>query len=127
MPYCDVYIGDLSDPKFEWDCSSDKKWNTGNTPHGISPLFPPGNRPFSLLIDKIENKVFEGKQVDWGADVAKVNKEQILDFINECYKDDRTYLDPQYMPHLYPRLGELIGLVNALDPKKQYALVASEL
>ena len=29
-------------------------------------------------IDKIKNKTFEGKQVDWGTFVAKANKKQIL-------------------------------------------------
>jgi hypothetical protein len=45
----------------------------------------------------------------------------------ETYQDDRTYSDPAYMPHLYPKLQELLNFVESLADDRRYALVATEL
>ena len=128
MSFCDVYIGDLDDPRFDWNNKSNEKWNIGNAPYKIGPIFPPVfSRPFSKLNEKIKNKVFHGKQVDWGASAAIVTKNQIEDFIEECYKDSKEYLDPSHTPHLYEQLQELKEFVLTLDFNKKYYLVASEL
>ncbi len=82
---------------------------------------------FNELIDRIESGAYEGKQTDWGAWVAKVSKQQILGFIEDCYGQDRYYTDPKYMPHLYDKMQELLRRIESLDEHKTYALVASEL
>ena len=123
MTYRDVYIGLLEDPKFSWE---DGNWD-GNTPSATSPLFPPAMGAFNELIDRIESGAYEGKQTDWGAWVAKVSKQQILGFIEDCYGQDRYYTDPKYMPHLYDKMQELLRRIESLDEHKTYALVASEL
>ncbi len=123
MTYHDVHIGLLDDPKFSWEGGN---WED-NTPSAISPLFPTAFGAFGELIDRIESGVYEGKQTDWGAWVAKVSKQQILDFIEDSYAEDRNYTDPTYMPHLYEKMQELLRHVESLDDQKVYALVASEL
>ncbi len=123
MTYRDVYIGLLEDPKFSWQSGN---WE-GNAPDAISPLFPPAMGAFNELIDRIESGAYEGKQTDWEAWVAKVSKQQILCFIEDCYAGDRNYTDPTYMPHLYDKMQELLRHVESLDNHKIYALVASEL
>jgi hypothetical protein len=125
MSFHDVYIGDLDDPNFRWQGGN---WE-GNCPRALSPFFPPGTpsgpgNPFWALIEKLNKKQFEGKQSDWGAWVAKVNKEQIETFIDEVYG---TYEQPEPLAHLRKRFNELKAFVATLDHAKTYALVATEL
>lgn len=118
MSFYDMYIGDLQDPTFHWEGAD---WN-GNVPHRLSPFFPPGyssglKNPFWALINKIETNAFDGKQTDWGGWVARINKDQLLAFIDQLYGD-------------YEQSSSLKGLrayVATLDPEKQCALVAAEL
>lgn len=107
-----VYIGDLQDAEFSYEQGN---WN-GNIPERISPNFP-ATHPFHLLLDKIKSGEFEGKQVDWAAWVSKVKPNQILDFIEECYKDYKGSKG---------ELRRLVKIVNKLDKHKFYGLVAFE-
>ena len=53
-------------------------------------MFPPTSEnegPFRRLIRKIERQERAGKQVDWGAWAANVSKQEIMDFIEECYSE----------------------------------------
>jgi len=129
MTQCDVYIGPLSggDDPLDWG----RDPNIGNVP-GIldGTRFPPRPYPrdaFSLLIGKIKDGKLPGKQVDWGAWAANVSKDDIIAFINEAYEGDRTYTDPNYWPHLYPKLQELFAAVHALPDNERFALTACEL
>jgi hypothetical protein len=125
MTQTDVYIGRLSDGPDPLDWGGD--YRIGNVPHRLGPFFPPSRGgTFHVLIGKIREKQYVGKQVDWGAWAATVTKDQILEFIEEVYQGDRTYLDPSYMPHLHPHLEELKVFVRSL-PDRTFALVASEL
>jgi len=83
--------------------------------------------PFRRLIKKISDGDFPGKQVDWGGWAAKVSKRDILEFIDETYRGDRTYCDPKRMPHLYERMQSLLAYVHSLPDDGFFALVASEL
>lgn len=71
--------------------------------------------------------MYEGKQVDWGAFVAKMSKEQITSFINDFYCTDPTYLPGSVFPHLIRQLEELRTFVDGLESDTVYAVVASEL
>lgn len=82
--------------------------------------------PFRCLIKKISDGDFPGKQVDWGAWVAKVSKRDILDFIDEVYLDDQWYSDPKLMPHLYENMKSLLAYVRSLPDDLFFALVACE-
>jgi hypothetical protein len=79
------------------------------------------------LIDRISSGRFQGKQVDWGGWVAKVKKQEILDFIAEVYRGNEWYTDPKVMPHLYQNMQALMVYVRSLPEEGTFALVASEL
>jgi hypothetical protein len=134
MSQCDVYIGRLSNGDDPLDWGRDPR--VGNTPSVIDGTwFPPTSRgtrgisfgAFFQLIEKIEGGHLPGKQIDWGAWAAIVSKADIIAFINEAYQGDRTYSDPNYMPHLYPKLQELLGVVRELPDGERFAPVACEL
>ena len=55
------------------------------------------------------------KQTDYGGWVAKVDKEQLLHFIEYCYGSAQN-----------ESVQELIQFVNGLDDNKIYGLVAEE-
>ncbi len=78
------------------------------------------------LISMIDAGLLKGKRLDWGAFAAVTTKQQILNFVDELYRDDPTYSDPHYMPHLYPKLRELLDVLNGLSDG-EYALVGVEL
>lgn len=122
--YLDVYIGDLDDPSFSWDGGN---WE-GNAPHRESPFFPSGREAFWRLMRKIDSGELPGKQVDWGAWVARVTRREIEAFIKECYGAARLYQERgEVLGHLYDQLQELRRYVASLEDGKEYALVASEL
>lgn len=126
MPYIDVFIGSLDDPRFVWDYIPTNN-NESNHPHKIGPEFP-DREGFGKLIDKIKNKEFYGKQVDWGAWAAIVTKKQIEGFVEDCYGGNNPYADPKSKPVLdfYEKIQELKKFVSALDPNKKYYLTAME-
>ena len=123
MTYRDVYVGDLDDPDFHWDGGN---WS-GNEPKALSPFFPPtyghGEDPFFAVIHRIADGRYEGKQVDWGAWVAKMKKQQIKDFLREFYMRDSD----DSLPHLRAQLQEVLRCVESLDQERIYGLTASEL
>jgi len=123
VSYFDVYIGDLGDASFRWDGGD---WN-GNVPVPISPFFPEGGRVWAALVDRIDDGTYDGKQTDFGGYVAKVTKQQIIQFIHEQYTNHDWYRSSGPMPHMYERLQELRRFVDTLDDRKQHALVATEL
>ena len=124
MTYHDAYIGDLDD--FDWECADG---NNTNTPARLSPYFPPvGGRyhdgPFWRIRELLESGKLTGKQTDWGAWTAKANKEQILAFIEDCYRGQ--YTNPSEMPHLFKTFEQLLKSAKSLEDGKLYALVATE-
>ena len=120
MTITNVYLGNLSDGPDPLD------WG-GSPPARLGNVFPPtAPGPFYTLLRKISDGVLEGEQVDWGASAAIVSKRQIVDFIDEIYRNDQNYIDPARAPHLFPKLAELRSFVEALADER-YALVAIEL
>jgi len=126
MPYLEVYIGRLSGSDDPLDWGGDP--SIGNTPPRIGPLFPPNlGKSFRCLVGKIKDGQLSGKQVDWGAWAATVSKREILTFVEETYRGDRSYSDPDYMPHLFPQMRLLLDFVHSLPDDGRFALVATEL
>ena len=127
MSYCDAYIGYLDDPYFRWGEGE----GTGRPPKRVSPFFPPAYTRaygiFSVIIERINDKTFEGKQVDWGAFVAKVSKKQIVELIDEFYPDSWIERNKEYSNHLNIQLVDLKKFVSQLSDEKAYALMACEL
>lgn len=116
----DVYIG-YFDENFQWD----KIPPRGNAPKRRSPFFPYGSKQFSDLKARIQSGEYEGKQTDWGAWVARVNKQQIVEFISDMYAEDKS-LDSPTNSHLKIQYLELLLFVETLDPENKYALAAVE-
>lgn len=121
MPFSDVYIGRLDDPRFSWD---EGDWKN-NIPRPISPFFPPikgeDDRPFRALIDRIKKGEFNGKQTDYAGWVARVRKSEIKGFAEDLYGA---------FPELKTRyrakeIRVLFEFIEKLDEGKTYALVAS--
>ncbi|MEN8131087.1 MAG: hypothetical protein ABFS45_13005 [Pseudomonadota bacterium] len=118
MTYCSTYIGDLSDPEFHWDGGD---WN-GNIPQGIGFPFPDTLEHYPTLghynskfFDWVGREKVTYKQTDYGGWVARVNKAQLLNFIQFCYGSE---------PH--EEVDKLIDFVNTLEESDEYALVAEE-
>ena len=126
MPYCDVYIGSLEDPHFSWEGGD---WN-GNCPRRLSPFFPPvgpAYHAFYIVVNRINEGIYDGKQVDWGGFVARATRFEIEKLINELYTDVPLYGPDSSSPHLIKQLEELKAYVRGLSTTQKYALVASEL
>jgi len=120
MSFLDVYIGYSDDERFKWEGGD---WS-GNVPRRQSPFFPP-KAPFDKLVDKVERGELNGKQVDWGAWAAKVDKSYIIKFFKESYDED-WYEENPYPPFI-EQMNELKKFIEELDDTKVYILVASEL
>ena len=115
--YLDVYVGFFDGSFDENDYS-----NIGNSPKRQSPFFPDGSFAFRELKKRISDGAYVGKQVDWGAWVAKVSKQQIKDFMSDMYSGSNDF-----EPHIKKDYLELIAFVDELDDEGEYALTASEL
>lgn len=110
-----VYIGNLDDSTFDWDDKSGQSLN----PIKRSPFFPGSSYTWCNVVDYFKTNEFISEQRDWGSYVAKMNKDQIEKMIQEVYKNNwYLYLD---------ELFELQQFIKKLDPKKEYAVIASEL
>lgn len=117
MTICDVYIGNLEDPKFKWDGGD---WN-GNTPRSLSPDFPPMSQHYNRdFKDWVAVTGVECRQTDYGAWVARVTKTQIIEFITKCYKGQED------LPWVKDDLKVLKQFVTTLDENLVYGLVATE-
>ena len=124
MTITNVYIGKLSEGPDPLDWGGN--YRRTNVPPRLGAFFPPARRdPFFTLLGKIREGHLDGKQVDWGASAANVSRQQIVEFIEEIYRGDETFLDPTSAPHLFPKLGELTRFVATLADER-YALVAIE-
>ncbi len=116
MTICEVYVGDLEDPNFNW---TDGNWN-GNIPARLSPIFPPLPGNYNQSYNHWVNKAgVQSRQTDFGGHVAKVTRSQILDFIAQSYRSN-------YSLEARERINDLANFINTLDDDKLYALVATE-
>ncbi len=127
MAFYECYIGREPGPDetFSWEGGD---WS-GNQPPGIGAgRFPPSDcsqQPFAILQSRIYDGRYEGKQTDWGCWVARASKEQILEFITDCYQDDTSHDDPT-RPYRYEGYRSILEAANNLDPEGRYYLVAIE-
>lgn len=116
MTICEVYVGDLGDPNFNWTGGN---WN-GNTPARLSPTFPPlpgnFNRSYTTWVAKTG---VVSRQTDFGGHVAQVTRPQIIDFIAQSYRSERS-------AEAKDRINDLNTFVNTLEEDQLYALVATE-
>jgi hypothetical protein len=118
-----VYIGDLDDPKFNWEHGD---WN-GNVPRPLGPDYPDAYFLLFKVIDLIRSGGLAGQHTDYGGWVAKVGKQRLLELIEEWYAPVGWSKDPKQSPHLYEQLQKLRAFVSSLDGQGLYALVALEI
>lgn len=113
-----VYIGFLDDKDFNYEGGD---WN-GNVPKRQSPFFPFGNDAYFMLLKKIKNDDYEGKKTDWSGYVAKVDKKQIIEFVDELKEKHKSLL--KFSDYGFPTIYDYI---NSLEDDKLYALVGVEI
>lgn len=116
MTICEVYVGDLEDPNFNWTGGN---WN-GNIPARLSPTFPPLPGNYNQSYNHwVNGNGVASRQTDFGGHVAKVTRSQIIDFIAQSYRSERS-------PEARERINDLVNFVSRLEDEQFYALVATE-
>lgn len=118
VPFFDVYVAELDDPRFSWNQGD---WSTRNIPRPISPFFPPANgrEPLRAVIDRIKNGELAGKQTDNTAWVARVSIAELKKFMGDFYGD--------FEKNKYRKeIRYLNELIDKLDHSREYALVAAQ-
>jgi hypothetical protein len=122
-----VYVGEVIDESLSWKELGDS-WE--RNVRRIK-YVDGGMESMLSIIDMIDDGTLEGRQVDWGAWVANVSKEQLL----RMYPPREPPIDPAvYRPFLKGKSDdEIIDHMNfdparwiAELPDKQYVLVAIE-
>lgn len=120
--WADVYIVKAKD--VVW---SGKGNGIGNAPESLSPYFPSTNRrEYWGLIDRVNNGVFQGSQVDWGCWAGRVKKKDIIGFINEVYREDSKFSSLTGQSYFSDELTDIREFVKKLDDETDYALIARE-
>jgi hypothetical protein len=117
MTICTVYVGDLNSPEFHWEGGD----VNNNIPGRLSDEFPPFHEHYNVYFHAwVRRTGVECRQTDFGGWVARVTKQQILDFIAEGYAGDEE------LSWVVNRLPGLKAFVDGLSPEGLYALVATE-
>ena len=116
MTICEVYVGDLKDPGFKWQGGN---WNC-NIPARLSPIFPPLPGSYSRTYGAwVSSAGVESRQTDFGGHVARVTRQQILEFIAAGYASEDSL-------KVQAGIHDLRHFVNGLADEPLYALVATE-
>lgn len=117
MTCYDAYIGDLEDPGFLWEGG---EWN-GNMPRRLGPLFPSiDHASLSRFIEWAEGEGCVFRQADWGCHIARVDKRQLLNFM------DFFYGPPPDGKKAGGRASHVREFIESLDDEKVYGLVHLE-
>jgi hypothetical protein len=120
LTYWSVYIGATDDPEFSWDPHAAKNPHF-NLPRRLGPEFPPAPNggsfeAWSLLTDRINSGVYDGRQVDWGGFAARVSLAEIKQFVEDLFPS-KNYRQTE--------IRQLRDFVASL-PDAPYYLVAAE-
>lgn len=82
MSFYNLYVGDASDPKFNWDGGD----FSGNIPAVMLDLGGLGLFGCAAARNMLESPRYGGRVLDWGASGARLNKAQILEFVSDYFK-----------------------------------------
>lgn len=116
MTICEVFVGDLDDPAFNWEGGS---WNK-NIPARLSPVFPPLPGNYNRVYDEwVAAAGVPSKQTDFGGHVAQVTRSQIVEFVTKSYKTHES-------SNANPKVNELLKFIGNLEADRVYGLVATE-
>jgi len=135
--YLDVYIASPDVPKFSWEQADNPC-----EPKIIGDNVPESREAFFLLKEKIDEGIYSYVMTDWATWVAKVNKQQIIDFFKEVYGWNFMHSSIGYIAKRELGLksdpdnkglkveieimAELLQTIQDLDDEKDYALVTQE-
>jgi len=116
MTICEVFVGDLDDPTFQWEGGN---WQ-GNISARLSSVFPPLPGSYNRAYDEwVAAAGVPSKQTDFGGYFAQVTRSQILEFIASSYKSIGS-------ENTDPILNDLLKVINKIDTNKVYELIATE-
>lgn len=79
MSFCNLYVGDASDPKFHCDDGD----YSGNIPRIILDLGSIGLVGCVDARNLLESPAYGGKVLDWGSSGAQLTKKRIIEFLHE--------------------------------------------
>jgi len=125
MTYYDAYIGDLGDPSFQ---ETHGNWN-GNAPRRLGPLFPLiRHDSFDRSTEWAKNEGCVFQQADWGCQVTKVDKAQLMRFMDFYYGPAPPTTDNGSMTkgRSKGKASHVRAFIQTLDDNKCYGLVFLE-
>jgi hypothetical protein len=109
MSFYNLYVGDASDPKFQWE-GGDFSYNIPKIILDLGGIGLMGCVEARILL---ESAKYGGKVLDWGSSGARLTKARIIEFLNEFDQ---------------PRIasGKASQGIHALEDDKDYILFACE-
>ncbi len=108
MTYWDVWISDPDDPDFTWEQGEGEFDHSPEKLKGCPAIYH--RAMWFTIMERIKDGTYQGKQLDWGSWVAKVNKKQIRELCEEVGSVDK----------------EFISFIESLKDDRVYALVIEE-
>lgn len=109
MSFYNLYVGDASDPKFQWD-GGDFSYNI---PKVILDLGGIGLMGCVEARSLLEGPKYGGKVLDWGSSGARLTKERIIEFLND-FNGPLITGNP------------VLSRIQALEDEREYILFACE-
>jgi hypothetical protein len=109
MSFYNLYVGDASDPKFQWDDGD----HGGNIPKIILDLGSIGLVGCMDAMNLLEDAKYGGKVLDWGSSGARLTKARIIEFLND-FKGGYATCKPD------------LSRIDALEDDREYILFACE-
>lgn len=79
MSFYNLYVGDATDPKFQWD-GADFSYNTPKTILDLGGIGLTGCVEARILL---KSPKYGGKVLDWGSCGARLTKERIIELLHE--------------------------------------------
>ena len=147
--YKDAFIGSVDVPGFSWKKSSADNEFSAVFPKEIIDILPDSNRAFDLILNFSSSKKRVSKKLDWGTWSVRASKKEVIEFLQLLYGKDimeknsiyilslkkeieqfQTEPDTEMVSKMVKReindMRKLVNFVKKLNPKKTYALVATE-
>ena len=109
MSFYNLYVGDASDPKFNWE-GGNHSYNIPEILLDLGGIGLTGCVEARLLL---ESPKYGGKVLDWGSSGARLSKARIIEFLQEFNGPLITG-------------GSLLARIQALEDDREYILFASE-
>ena len=111
------YVGVVKDPDYQW---TEENWHCN-----IPALFSlPGSRElFIKIMEGVREGQYQGMQLDWGAFLGYLTKEEIQELM---VRDVKQSEDCSHFPHIRKKAVKLQDGLRTLELGKKYAVVVTE-